>query len=311
MYGSKSSFPADGPWNGLDGLSPQSQYQREVDGNPPPTGQDISQIIDEVIAAQNGVLDVHQLACQTDTKVDSVKSELEAKIEEVKKMPGPKGDPGESIKGDPGESIKGDKGDPGESIKGDKGDPGETPTVEIISETEIKIGDKTIILPRGPQGKPGKAPVVRRPIVGGTLGGFAGTPGQKGDKGDPGSGGGGVQTAEVDSNCVVGQPLFIRANTHAELAQADAGSTIAVGLSNSDTLANHAVEYLTDSSITQDDWSNVIEDGSPSLTIGVYFLSLVAGKITPVCPTTGYIQRVGRALSPTCLDIEITGEIKL
>ena len=32
------------------------------------------------------------------------------------KVPGPKGDPGES--------IKGDKGDPGESIKGDKGDPG-------------------------------------------------------------------------------------------------------------------------------------------------------------------------------------------
>jgi len=96
------------------------------------------------------------------------------------------------------------------------------------------------------------------------------------------------------------------------LAKSDVGSTTAVGLCNVDTLSGHAVEYLTDSSITQDDWSSVTEDGSSTLTIGVYFLSnSIAGKITPVCPDTGYIQRLGRALSPTCFDIEITGEIKL
>jgi hypothetical protein len=136
--------------------------------------------------------------------------------------------------------------------------------------------------------------------------------GEKGDKGD--SGGGGVTpfTCETDDDIKTGQFIYIHYSGHAKLAKADAGSTIAVGCCNADTLANHAVEYITDTSITQDDWSNVIEDGSSTLTIGVYFLSnITAGKITQVCPTTGIVQRVGRALSPTCFDLEITGGITL
>ena len=71
MFGSLSSFPRK-IWDGLKGLSPQSRFQREVGGNPVSTGEDFGQIIDEVIAAQNGVLDVHQLACDIDNKLTEI-----------------------------------------------------------------------------------------------------------------------------------------------------------------------------------------------------------------------------------------------
>jgi hypothetical protein len=144
-------------------------------------------------------------------------------------------------------------------------------------------------------------------------GGGPGIQGPIGPAGRDGVGGGVTpQTAEVDSDVKIGMAIFIHYSGHAKLAKADARATVAVGLCNVDTLSGHAVEFLTDSAITQNDWSNVIENGSPSLTIGTYFLSnTMAGKITQVPPTTGIIQRIGRALSTICLDIEISDGVTL
>jgi hypothetical protein len=316
MWGNLSEYPRL-IWDGLKNLSPMSRYRREVGEEPAPTGQDFSAVCDEVIKIEEQTLGLHSYVVRLDNELTATKDDLETKIETVKeeiatvsKMPGPPGQDGkdgESIIGPPGQDGK-----DGESIIGPPGQDGKTPVVKLVGD-QLEIDG--VIQPLHLKGKDGKSVTAKRPIGSGWSGGGStqGLQGFQGPPGKDGTGGGVIpHTAEIDSNCSVGQPLFIRANTHADLAKADAGSTIAVGLSNSITLANHAVEYLTDSAITQDDWSGVIEDGSPSLTIGIYFLSgNVAGKITQVPPTVGIIQRVGRALSPTCLDIEISEGILL
>jgi hypothetical protein len=118
-------------------------------------------------------------------------------------------------------------------------------------------------------------------------------------------------SAEADVAITVGQPLYIKPDTHAGLAQGDTQGTLPAGLAYADAASGHAVEYLTDGVITQSDWTNVT--GAATLTIGVYYLSVdVAGQLTPVAPTiTGYVVRVGRALSPDTFSIEIEPPIQL
>jgi hypothetical protein len=312
MFGSKSKFPAEGPWNGLDGLSPQSQYQREVDGNPPPTGQDVSQIIDEVIAAQEGVLSVHELACKVDSKVDQVQIDLEKQIAQVEKMPGPAGADGKD-----GESIVGPAGadgKDGESIVGPAGadgQDGKTPEIKIIGD-QIEIDG---ILTPHLTGKPGKSVPQKR--VAGMGSGWAGGGGIQGLKGDPGKDGtGGVTpfSAEVEGSAIsIGMALYIKPTTKVSLAQANLGSTLADGIAYSAADSGHACQFITDGQITLTDWTAIV--GTTLLTPGArYFLSPdTAGMLTTACPdTTGLnVQCLGKAMSTEILSVEIQSPILL
>ena len=370
MFGSLSSFPRK-IWDGLKGLSPQSLFQREVGGNPPPTGEDFGQVIDEVIATQTGILDVHQLVCEIDNKVnelelkegqpgkdgesikgdkgdkgdpgESIKGDKGDKGEPGESIKGDKGDPGESIKGDPGESIKGDKGDPGESIKGDKGDPGKDSSANIIERWEQWREDKlypagslvecygnTYYTDRETKNEPPTSPNYLysknnppTPWVlkhkGSVGGGGSSTPGKDGYTpikgkdyfdGVNGKDGAGIVplSAIADSPIKCGQPIYIKANTHADLAQANIKDTLTIGLAYTDSDVN--VEYLTEGAIDLANWTDVT--GTVTLTVGDYFLSsTVVGRLTTVVPNTGFVIRVGHAIGPTTFIIKIETPIKL
>ncbi len=133
----------------------------------------------------------------------------------------------------------------------------------------------------------------------------------------PVGGGGTVEDsneAETDSDTLLGQPVYITAAGHAELAQANGAGTVgAVGLAAENADAGASLQYLTEGKITRTDWTSVA--GTATLSAGArYYLSATtAGRITVTAPTTvgQYVLKVGRAISTTVLDIEIDDSIKL
>jgi len=115
-------------------------------------------------------------------------------------------------------------------------------------------------------------------------------------------------TAEADSTTKIGNVIYLKSNSHLELAKADGASTVQVaGVAISNTAPTASCSYITEGQVERADWTDIA--GVVSLTPGAtYFLSATAtGKITTVAPTTGgqYVVRVGRAVSTTELDVEI------
>lgn len=121
-------------------------------------------------------------------------------------------------------------------------------------------------------------------------------------------------SAEADSNVVAGQPVYVKANTHVDLAKADAAATCKVaGLATETKSTGHAVKYISDGKQTLADWTAIV--GVAALTPGAdYYLSkTTVGQLTTVAPLTvgEYVVRVGRAVSTTILDVEISEPILL
>lgn len=116
-----------------------------------------------------------------------------------------------------------------------------------------------------------------------------------------------------DSATKSGQVIYVSGDGHVDLAKADAASTMdAVGLSVNAVTVNSTDYILTEGSVERSDWTDVL--GSATLTPGqIYYLSnTTAGNITASPPTvTGYVVRVGRAITTTILDIEIAQEVRL
>lgn len=116
------------------------------------------------------------------------------------------------------------------------------------------------------------------------------------------------QSVEVDSTVAIGQPLYLKVNGHADLAQANAIATSRVcGLAVSDALATTAVNYSPDGVVERSDWTAIV--GTASLIPGaVYFVDPEApGKLTAIAPELSgqAVANVGIALSTTKLAIEI------
>jgi hypothetical protein len=372
VFGNLSVYPRK-IWDGLRGLSPQSQFQREVGENPPLTGEDGSQIIDEVIKLEEQTLGLHSLVCdgqnKTQGEIDNLKQEI-ADISKQSGLQGLKGDVGDQgpqglkgdvgdrgpqgLKGDVGDQgpqgLKGDVGDQGpQGLKGDvgdrgpqglKGESGKDSSVNIIERWEQWREDKvypanslvecygnTYYTDRETKNEPPTSPnylysknnpptpwvLKHRGSVGG---GGSSTPGKDGytpikgvDYFDGKDGAGIVPLSAIaDAVIKLGQPLYIKSNAHAGLALATMKATLVIGLAFDDSTTD--IEYLTDGVITQSDWTNVT--GTVALTIGDYFLdATVAGKLTTVVPNTGFVMRVGAALSPTTFSIKIETPIKL
>lgn len=125
------------------------------------------------------------------------------------------------------------------------------------------------------------------------------------------SGGGDTPyAAEVDSDVEKGQPLYVLANTHVDLAEADDVPQARVaGIANEDAVATTSVDYLTEGRITKADWTGVT--GTALLTPGaVYYLGGL-GLLTTIAPTSGFIVSCGRAINTTTFDIEISPPIRL
>ena len=120
--------------------------------------------------------------------------------------------------------------------------------------------------------------------------------------------------AIFDSETKKGMVVYVPSSGHADLAQADAAATArAVGLATADVAALAAGNYVTEGIVEQADWTLVT--GAATLTPGVYYYlsESAAGKLTTTAPTTisQYVVAIGRALSTTQLDVEISQPILL
>lgn len=102
---------------------------------------------------------------------------------------------------------------------------------------------------------------------------------------------------EADSAIARGQPVYVKASGHIDLARADAMPQAGyAGLATAAAAATFAASYAT-GVLSLADWSAIA--GAQYLTPGaVYYLSpATAGQITTVAPASGYLVVVGRALS--------------
>jgi hypothetical protein len=129
----------------------------------------------------------------------------------------------------------------------------------------------------------------------------------------PGSGNGSgdpdLSLHEVTANetVLVGQPVYISGNNTINLANAaDLTESKAVGLVQVGATANGTANILTEGSVNQADWTNVI--GSTNLTPGAaYFLGTTAGTMSTAPPTTDnhVVVTMGTAVTTTEFDIEV------
>ena len=122
-----------------------------------------------------------------------------------------------------------------------------------------------------------------------------------------GGGGGTTATAQADENALAGQVVYVKGTSNVGLAQANTRpDTEAAGLVLADALSGFTASYVTQGTITLSDWTNVI--GVAALTAGVrYFLSATTpGRLVTAQVGGGNFHVfVGRALSPTTLDVDI------
>jgi len=106
-------------------------------------------------------------------------------------------------------------------------------------------------------------------------------------------------TGEADSAIAAGQPIYVKANGHVGIALADALPAAGyAGLATAAAAATFAATFAV-GVLSLADWSAAA--GTQYLTPGaIYYLSnSVAGQITTVAPSAGYLVVVGRSLSPS------------
>jgi hypothetical protein len=127
----------------------------------------------------------------------------------------------------------------------------------------------------------------------------------------------GIETTKAAMTINIGQPVYPDSATTVSLATADISGIpvigMPIGLALTDATANQVIIVATEGSVEQADWTTVT--GSTLLTPGaIYFLDgPTAGKLTETAVTTdGYMGiRVGRALTTTKMDIEISDGVIL
>ena len=120
-----------------------------------------------------------------------------------------------------------------------------------------------------------------------------------------------IYTNIAGENITAGAPVYIDAALKVSHAQAIAIKYQIAGLALDYVLAGEDCKYIAEGSVELTDWSDVT--GTFTLVMGdVYFLSnLLPGKLTNAVPTTGYVVRIGRAMSETKLDVETFSSVKL
>jgi hypothetical protein len=124
-----------------------------------------------------------------------------------------------------------------------------------------------------------------------------------------------IHTLNAGETINVGMAVYIPTSNTANLATANSAGSIEsfpVGLANSNATVGTDVEVLCEGSVYQADWSLVT--GTATLTVGAwYFLSDTDGMLTTTAPSTDnhIIIRVGRAITETLFDIEISDGVVL
>jgi len=129
-------------------------------------------------------------------------------------------------------------------------------------------------------------------------------PGTGNETGDPD-----LSKHDVTANetVLVGQPVYVSGNNTVNLADASSVNTSdAIGLVLAGASANETATILTEGSVNQADWTNVI--GATSLSPGsLYFLDTTAGKMSTTAPSVDgqVVVKMGTAITITKFDIEV------
>lgn len=123
-----------------------------------------------------------------------------------------------------------------------------------------------------------------------------------------------IYYAVADSIISKGQPIYLKANGHIDLARADAvGTSKVTGLLLEGVVPTFIGSYSKDGSVTMDDWNEVI--GLTYLVPGsVYYLDPdILGRLTRICPTSvgQWVCQIGQAVTTTTLAMEISLRILL
>lgn len=142
-----------------------------------------------------------------------------------------------------------------------------------------------------------------------------GVQGPAGPPGPPGPAGFPPIVAETDDSLVPGSPVYVKNNAHFGLAQGDAfPQSRFAGFSRTTTAPTFAAEVISGGplELTTAEW-DAITGQVGGLTPGIpYFLSTaVAGRITTVPPSSLFSVKVGKAVTPTTLDVDPRNPIKL
>lgn len=122
-----------------------------------------------------------------------------------------------------------------------------------------------------------------------------------------------VYEGVADEELAPGEAVYI--NNNGRLSKAQNDLIIAprvVGLILEGGGLGASCKYLTDGTLTLEDWSGVV--GSITLSVGaLYYLSNLPGKLTMTAPTLEgyYVIPIGRAVSQFVLDIEIGQAVRL
>ena len=114
------------------------------------------------------------------------------------------------------------------------------------------------------------------------------------------------------ASITIGQPVYVSAADTVDLANSAAiGTSRPLGLVSDASIAASATGNIqTSGSLTSSDWTSVV--GAATLTAGsVYYLDGTAGKLPATAPTTGFLTKVGAAVSTTELEINIEQPIGL
>ncbi|MBW4692189.1 MAG: hypothetical protein KME27_10530 [Lyngbya sp. HA4199-MV5] len=120
-------------------------------------------------------------------------------------------------------------------------------------------------------------------------------------------GGGSISTAdaETDSVCFSGQPLYLKANGHVALAQADNALEAQVcGLCVTAAAIGFSATYQFGAVLELSNWTAIV--GTSSLVVGqIYFLGLTPGTLTTTPPIAGFVVSIGQALTTQKLRIDL------
>jgi hypothetical protein len=122
------------------------------------------------------------------------------------------------------------------------------------------------------------------------------------------------QSAEIDSNASIGQPVYIKNSGHLGLAQASsAASARVVGLILADAQSATSADYSSIGVIERSDWTAIT--GSLLLSVGsTYYLSPnSAGMLTTTAPQNSglFVVAIGIASTDQKLSLDIQPPILL
>lgn len=118
---------------------------------------------------------------------------------------------------------------------------------------------------------------------------------------------------ESDVTVAAGESVYVKSNAHVALSKADANATKRCrGLAVAGVSPSFAATVRTHGTLELADWTASTGGATLTPNLPYYVSTATAGAITSTAPTSsGYVTRIGTALSTTKMDVNPEPPIKL